>query len=141
MTPPLVVCWGMGQDSTGMLVGMWERGIKPKLIITADVGSERPETYAFRPIFDDWLESIGFPRSVTVTYRPTNYKHWPAYHSLLENCLTNVTLPSLAYGFHMGTANDHCKATHTYETQNKHISHAKHQIVELPKLGHRKFAL
>jgi len=22
---PLAVCWGMGQDSTGMLVGMWER--------------------------------------------------------------------------------------------------------------------
>ncbi len=53
MTPPLVVCWGMGQDSTGMLVGMWERGIKPKLIITADVGSERAETYEFRPIFDE----------------------------------------------------------------------------------------
>ena len=37
---PLVVCWGMGQDSTGMLVGMWECGMKPKLIITDDVGSD-----------------------------------------------------------------------------------------------------
>ena len=52
---PLAVCWGMGQDSTGMLVGMWERGIRPQLVITADVGSERPQTYVFRPIFDDWL--------------------------------------------------------------------------------------
>lgn len=43
--PSLVVCWGMGQDSTGMLVGMWEREIKPNLIITADVGSERPQIY------------------------------------------------------------------------------------------------
>jgi hypothetical protein len=43
MTQLLVVCWGMGQDSTGMRVGMWERGMKPELIITADVGSERPE--------------------------------------------------------------------------------------------------
>ena len=42
----------------------------------------------------------------------------------------------------MGTADHHCKATHTYEQQKQHqISHAKHQIVELPKLGHRKFAL
>ena len=73
MTQPLVVCWGMGQDSTGMLVGMWERGIRPKLIITTDVGGERPETYAFRPVFDDWLESVGFPRSVTV--QPSDYKH------------------------------------------------------------------
>jgi len=46
-----------------MLVGMWERGNKPQLVITADVGSERSETRAFRPIFDDWLESVGFPRS------------------------------------------------------------------------------
>jgi hypothetical protein len=71
---------------------MWERGIKPKLIITANVGSERPETYTFRPIFDDWLESVGFPRSVTVRYQPQDYKHWPPYYTLLENCLTNVTL-------------------------------------------------
>ena len=42
----------MGQDSTGMFVGMWARGIKPDLIITADIGSERPETYEFKPIFE-----------------------------------------------------------------------------------------
>jgi len=37
---PLVVCWGMGQDSTGMLVGMWERGIRTHgLIVIADAGS------------------------------------------------------------------------------------------------------
>ncbi len=41
----------------------------------------------------------------------------------------------------MGTADDHCKATHTYQPQKKVISHAKHQIVPFPKLGHRKFAL
>ena len=101
---PLVVCWGMGQDSTGMLIGMWERGIKPQLIITADVGSERPETYGFKLVFDDWLESVGFSRSVTVRYQPGDYKHWPPYYSLLENCLTNVTLPSLAYGYHTCSA-------------------------------------
>jgi len=28
---PLVLCWGMGQDSTGTLVGMWERGINDPL--------------------------------------------------------------------------------------------------------------
>jgi hypothetical protein len=41
----------------------------------------------------------------------------------------------------MGRADDHCKAKHSYETQTKPTSHAKHQIVELPKLGCRKFAL
>jgi hypothetical protein len=106
----------MGQDSTGMLVGMWEREIKPKLIITADVGSERPETYAFRPIFDDWLESVGFPRSITVRYQPKDYKHWPPYFSLLENCLTNVTLQSLAYGYHT------CSSKWKISPINKYIS-------------------
>src|SRR5437773_8122606 len=41
----------------------------------------------------------------------------------------------------MGTADDHCRATHSYESQKKDISHAKHQIFHSPKLGHRKFAL
>lgn len=97
---PLVFNWGVGQDSTGALIGLYERGIRPDLIIFAEVGSERAGTYAFRPVFDDWLAAHGFPRSVSVQYQPKNYKHWPPYYSLLENCLTNVTLPSLAYGFH-----------------------------------------
>src|SRR5258705_9677759 len=41
----------------------------------------------------------------------------------------------------MGTADDRCRATHNYETQTKQTSHAKLQIIPLPKLGHRKFAL
>jgi hypothetical protein len=102
--PPLVVCWGVGQDSTGALIGMAERGIKPQLIVFADVGSERRETYQFKPRFDDWLASVGFPRSVTVSYQPKDYKHWPPYYTLLENCLTNLTLPSLAYGGHSCSA-------------------------------------
>ncbi len=99
-----------------MLVGMWQRGIKPDLIITADVGSEKPETYQFKPIFDDWLESVGFPRSITVRYQPQDYKHWPPYYSLLENALTNVTLPSLAYGFRT------CSAKWKITPINKYIS-------------------
>jgi hypothetical protein len=41
----------------------------------------------------------------------------------------------------MGTADQHCRASHSYQPQQKGSSHAKHQIVQLPKLGHRKFAL
>jgi len=41
----------------------------------------------------------------------------------------------------LGTADSHCRATHTYESQKKEPSHAKHQIFQSPKLGHRKFAL
>jgi hypothetical protein len=41
----------------------------------------------------------------------------------------------------MGTADNCCRASHIYQPQQKGTSHAKHQIIELPKLGHRKFAL
>ncbi len=49
---------------------------------------------------------------------------------------------------HMGTADRTCKATHTYENQQSQNhqqstkgNHAKHQMFQLPKLGHRKFAV
>src|SRR5258705_12368398 len=42
----------------------------------------------------------------------------------------------------LGSADQHCKATHNYETQRRKVtSNAKHKIVQIPKLGHRKFAL
>ena len=42
----------------------------------------------------------------------------------------------------MGTADHQFRATHKYEPQQQpHTHHAKHQIFQLPKLGHRKFAL
>ncbi|MGH7971352.1 MAG: hypothetical protein ACREIC_21755 [Limisphaerales bacterium] len=41
----------------------------------------------------------------------------------------------------MGTADQHCTAAHSYETKHKQPSPSKNQSFELPKLGHRKFAL
>src|SRR5437868_15164324 len=42
----------------------------------------------------------------------------------------------------MGTADRCCRATHNYEQSTaKEITHAKRPIVQIPKLGHRKFAL
>jgi hypothetical protein len=115
MNPPLIVCWGIGQDSSGMLVGLKERGIQPNLIVFAEVGSERPETYALRQQYDQWMmRNFGFG-SITVRYEPQDYKHWPPYFTLLENCLTNVTLPSLAYGFHT------CSAKWKVATINRYV--------------------
>ena len=34
------------------------------------------------------------------SYEPKRFKHWPPYTSLLENCLTNATLPSISFGRH-----------------------------------------
>ncbi len=109
MTAPLAVCCGVGVDSVAMLVGMKERGIRPDLNIFADVGAERDATYDYIPVLNDWLERVGFPKLVVVKYVAKNFKHWPPYYSLEENILTNVTLPSIAYGFHTCSAKN--KAT------------------------------
>lgn len=42
----------------------------------------------------------------------------------------------------MGTADQHCTATHNYEQQQKgKTTDGKKHIFEIPKLGHRKFAV
>ncbi len=93
---PLVVAYGIGVDSTAMLVAMHKRGVRPDLILFADVGGEKNETYAFLPIMNMWLERVGFPQITTVRYEP---KRAP-YNTLEEKCLSNFTLPSLAFGKH-----------------------------------------
>jgi len=96
---PLMVSYGMGVDSTAILVGLAARGIRPDAILFADVGAEKDETYSYLDIINPWLEKQGFPQVTVVRYCPKNFKHWPEYHSLEENCLTNGTLPSEAFGF------------------------------------------
>ncbi len=96
---PLVVACGVGVDSIAMIVGLKNRGIRPDAILFADVGGEKDETYAYIPVMNAWLRSVGFPEITTVSYRAQNFKHYPPYYTLEENCLTNGTLPSEAFGF------------------------------------------
>lgn len=94
-----MVAYGLGVDSTSVLVELWKKGIRPDAILFADVGSEKQETYDYLPIINYWLESVDFPSVTVVKYVPKDFKNWPPYYSLGENCLTNGTLPSLAFGF------------------------------------------
>ncbi len=92
---PISVAYGMGVDSTAMLVGMRKRGIRPDLILFADTGGELPETLAYGDhVLQPWLRVAGFPALVTVRYRPRHGR----YATLEENCTTLRVLPSLAYG-------------------------------------------
>ena len=95
MKPPLIVCYGMGVDSTAMLVLLHQLGHKPDLIIFADTGGEKPETYAYLPIINKWLDSVGFPRVVVVSYKPPIAN----YTTLEGNCLDNQTMPSISFNF------------------------------------------
>jgi hypothetical protein len=91
---PLVVAYGLGVNSTAMLVEFASRGITPDLILFADTGGEKPETYAYLPIIQQYLKEIHFPPVVTVRYEPTR----AVYSTLEDQCLHTGTLPSLAYG-------------------------------------------
>jgi hypothetical protein len=91
---PLVVAYGLGVDSTAMLIEFARRGNRPDLILFADTGGEKPETYAYLPVIQDYLAGVGFPPVITVRYQPTR----AAYHTLEGQGLHTGTLPSLAYG-------------------------------------------
>jgi hypothetical protein len=89
-----VVAYGLGVNSTAMLVEFAFRSIHPDLILFADTGGEKPETYAYLPVIQDYLKGVGFPPVITVRYEPTR----ALYRTLEEQCMHTGTLPSLAYG-------------------------------------------
>lgn len=94
----LIVNFGGGVDSTAMLVGLKDRGITPELIIFADTGGEKPETYEWVRFMDGWCD-YQFGVGVTTVSRETtiNMKASTNYTTLEGNCLENDTLPSLAF--------------------------------------------
>lgn len=94
---PLAVSLGLGVDSVAMLVGLWRRGVRPDWIGWADVGNEWPETYAYRPVLDEWLARVEFPAITDVRYVVQRPRHGP-YATLEENCLVNQTLPGISFG-------------------------------------------
>ena len=95
--PPVVLAYGMGVDSTALLVELTARGEPPDLVLTADTGVEKPATYAYLDVIGPWMRDRGIRHEI-VSYTPKRFKHWPPYYSLLEMCLTNATLPSKSLG-------------------------------------------
>lgn len=117
LAQPLVVSYGLGVDSTAALLGLRRRGIRPDLILFADTGNERHEVYQYLPTMQQWLQSVKFPPVTVVRYIPQDFSHYPPYTSLGSNCLTNGTLPSLAFGFKS------CSLKWKVAPQNKFCDH------------------
>ena len=92
----LIINYGAGLDSTGVLVGLHQRGVTPDVIIFSDTGAEQPHTYAYLDVMDAWCERVGFPKITRVKYAPVR----APYTTLEGKCLSNETLPSLAFGGH-----------------------------------------
>jgi len=120
MNQPTTVCWGAGIDSTALLIEMHRRGIRPDLITFADCGGEKNRTYAFIPIFRQWLADHDFPDVTICEYRPkpeTAARYREAVldvanklgidldeselarlSRLYGNMVANNTLPGIAFG-------------------------------------------
>jgi hypothetical protein len=91
---PLIVADGMGVDSTAMLLVLKACGIRSDLVLFADTGGEKPETYRYIELRGAWLAASGFPPLVIVRY---TRKKVPD-RTLKDQCLRTKSLPSLAYG-------------------------------------------
>lgn len=83
---------GGGVNSMAVLIGMFERGYRPDLVLFSDTGGEKPETYEYLNVANRWLSSVGFPFIKTV-------RNDGMYVTLENNCLQKQMLPSLAYGY------------------------------------------
>ena len=94
---PVIASWGAGVDSTAMIIELAQSGAPIDMVLFADTGSEKADTYGFIPIFRRWMDAHDIPSEI-VRYEPRNFKHWPPYDSLGANMLTNGTLPSKAFG-------------------------------------------
>lgn len=89
----LAVAFGGGTNSTAMLCGFRERGIKPDLILFADTGGELPETYEHVMEMDTQCRvwwGIGI-ETVRKTYQG-------GFEGLEGECIRGRKLPALAYG-------------------------------------------
>lgn len=96
---PVVLAYGMGVDSTALLIELDARGTPPDLVLTADTGAENPLTYDYYAMITRWMDRRSI-RHEMVRYTPQRFKNWPPYFTILENVLTNATLPSISMGLH-----------------------------------------
>lgn len=96
--PPVMAACGMGVDSVAMIIEWLAQGRRLDLVLFADTGAEKSATYAFIPTFAAWLKAKGIAFHI-VRYQPKDFKNYPAYRSLLENSISNQTLPSVSFGF------------------------------------------
>ena len=76
--PPVVLAYGVGVDSTALLVELEARGQRPDLVLTADTGVEKLATYAYLDVIRPWMTERGVHHEL-VRYQPKRFKHWPPY--------------------------------------------------------------
>jgi hypothetical protein len=110
---PLVIADGLGVNSTALLIHLRRVGLRPDLILFADTGSEKHETYGYLQTRREWLRAAEFPDLIVVRRRGVRVPD----RSLEDQCLRTGTLPSLAYG------GKSCSLKWKVARQNKFCNH------------------
>ena len=106
--PFLVLCYGIGTNSTAMACEMKERGIKPDLITCADTAGELPETYEYLAMMQAQVKAWwGMEIQVVRKLREGKFE------GLENECLRGAKLPALAYGSRA------CSVKYKHEPQNR----------------------
>jgi hypothetical protein len=108
-----IVAFGGGVDSTAMVLGLIENKRPIDLILFADTGAERPETYAHINNFSVWLISKGYP-AITVVNK---VRRDGSLETLEQECHRRNNLPAIAYGFKS------CSQKHKIAPQDKYLNH------------------
>ena len=114
---PVGAAWGAGVNSTAMIIELVRRGEAPDMVLLAAM-PEQPHTMKLIPSFRAWMDAHGVANEI-VEYQVKRFKNWPPYNDLLEACLTNGTLPSIAFGLHS------CSARHKISPQDKWVKQWK----------------
>jgi hypothetical protein len=91
-----VVSYGGGTNSTALLIGLKNLGLRPDAILFADTGGEKPHTYRHLEVMQHWLQTVGFPPITTVR---ANSRLNQLDGGLEGECLRLGKLPAKAYGF------------------------------------------
>lgn len=112
--PITVLSYGVGIDSTAMLIELHARGEAPDLVLTADTEAENPVTYAFLSFMQKWMDERGIAHAV-VRHEVKRLGKHPPYHGLFQSLLVNACLPSIAFGFHT------CSQKHKISPQDAYI--------------------
>jgi hypothetical protein len=112
---PHIVAFGGGVDSTAMIIGMIEKQMPIDLIMFADTGGERPNTYQHIKVFNEWLVSKGYAEIVVVE----KVRRDGSRETLEQECHRRNNLPSIAYGFKS------CSQKHKIAPQDKYLNHWK----------------
>lgn len=102
MSEFVVASYGAGVNSTAMLVEMCNRAERIDLILFANTGGEKPDTYAYIDKLSRWLIARGYPAIQTVqktTKRAGKFRGAGEILSLERRCLEEHHLPSIAYGY------------------------------------------